>query len=111
MQDFHRFKLQIGDANISLDRNQFHTGDTRLELPFEEVTEGDFQLLQRCRTGVETGGLPRPQVEGVNIIQAQNMIDMGMGVKNGIHTLDVVLQHLGVEVDRGIDDDIGLALD
>jgi hypothetical protein len=39
------------------------------------------------------------------------MIDMGMGVKNGIHTLDVVLQHLGAKVDRGIDDDIGLALD
>ena len=111
MQYFHWFKLQIGDANISLDRDQFHTRNARLELPLKQMSEGDFQLFQCCRTGVKAGGFSGPQVEGVNIIQAQDMIDVGMGVKNGIHTFHVVLQHLGAKVDRCINYDIGLALD
>ena len=76
----------------------------------EDVGERSLQYLQRCFRGVDGNGGFLFQIVGADIVEAENMIGMGVSVENCVEAIEVRGHGLGTEVGRGVDDDVASAI-
>lgn len=75
----------------------------------ESIGEHAPQIVEGSRGGVDRHGFVIEFAEPAQVVEAQNVIGVGVGVNNGVDARDALPQTLGTEVGRGIDLKHGLA--
>src|ERR1700683_2192448 len=106
MNQAHRFEGRPEKLPRAVDRTQFQLWQAAvLVTGVKDVTEHFAQKGGRIRTRIERQ-LPRlvTVAERAQIVDAQNMVGVRVGVENRIHVVDSFTDGLRVEIGRGIDE-------
>jgi len=99
--------LQIKKLERAINRVQGDAGKRADGLPtVEDIGEGLLQHFQ-CRVrSVDRNGSFLFQIVGADIVEAENMVGVGVSVENCVESIVVRGHCLGAEVGRRVDDDI-----
>ena len=95
----------------TVDCVQVHAGKRAVgRRAVKDVGKRSLKCLQGCFRCVDGNGGFLFQIVGANIVEAENMIRMGVGVENCVEAIEVRGHGLGTEVGRRVDDDISSAI-
>jgi len=70
--------------------------------------EDSFQILDDLRGGMNRHFLVLRLAVSTQIVEAHDVIRMGMGIEHGIDAPDILTQDLGPKIRRRVDDDLGM---
>ena len=95
-RDAQQFKRSVNGVHRNL-RNSAQRG-----LPAEDVRKRAPQSLQRLRRSINRQRRVLPHVIRAYVIEAENMVGVGVGVNHGVESVNFCAQSLRAEIGSGI---------
>lgn len=93
-------RLAVGDIMES------HLRKARIDMRFEDIVVVVTQRLYGYAVGIDLHIAFLNPVEGTNIVDATNMVAVGMGDKDGLQMTHIMRQHLAAEVGTNVNQDV-----
>lgn len=72
----------------------------------EDVFEDSFYGVECGLARVDGDGSGLAEVEGANVVEAENVISVAVGEKDGVELRDADAEGLVAKIGRGVDDDV-----
>src|SRR6185503_6700528 len=72
-------------------------------LAVEDILKGPLEGVERFGGTIDRNFFPLQKIERPHVIQAENVVGVGMGVEDRVEPLNAEVQRLITEIRRGID--------
>jgi hypothetical protein len=91
-----------GSANLVCSQERWVTGTVMF---VKNITETTLQCFKRCRCGKAGDNLFVEKMKPAQVINAVDVVSVGVGKKNGINAFDVMPERLFSQIGGGINQD------
>lgn len=99
-----KFKGAIQWMKLNLRKRAFRG------LRLKNVREGAAENREGFFRGINRDGGFLLLIERTNVVEAKNVVGVGVSVENGVEAIDILTQGLMAEIGRGVDDDVAAAV-